>query len=156
MGVDEGFVVAVSFRGAATSLHDGLVSFLSGIWALLIGRISPAGFSVVSAVFASVGATSFFDIAVAHNVSFGCADDDILGKVHEAEVRFRVGAHDSFLDVGLGISVTDEISHTLGGVAIKLGVEVEEEISSAKHLECHLLLFFLKINNIKSRLKISI
>ena len=47
IGLDKSLEVAVSTRGAATALHDDIVSFLSIPGASLVGLISPASVLVV-------------------------------------------------------------------------------------------------------------
>jgi hypothetical protein len=52
-------------------------------------------------------------------------------EVHKTEVGVGVSAHDGGLDVGSCISVTDEAGCTLSRIAIKLGIEVEEQSFSS-------------------------
>ena len=55
-GVGKSIVEAVGLSVAATSIHDSVISFLSGVWAGLEGCVCPAGFAVVGSGVPRVGA----------------------------------------------------------------------------------------------------
>ena len=50
-----------------------------------------------------------------------------VSEVHETEAGGGSGSHGDILDVGSGVSVTNEVGSTVRVVVVKLGVEVEED-----------------------------
>ena len=69
--------------------------------------------------------------AVDHKVLKVCITSifisSVFSEVHETEAGGGSGSHGDILDVGSGVSVTNEVGSTVRVVVIKLGVEVEED-----------------------------